>query len=481
MHLRSVLHLEGWLLLFCAAFMLTGIPWSFYYGDADWTALLLSSGITALVASALLGFNRLDQELRAREGFAIVTFAWLLFSLFGALPFMLSGAIPDFTNAFFETMSGFTTTGASILRDVEALPHGVLFWRSMTHWIGGMGIIVLSLAILPFLGVGGMQLYKAEVAGPTADKLTPRVTGTAKILWSVYVLITVVQIVLLVAGQMSLFDAMCIAFGTVASGGFAPTNLSIATYQSSYVDWVVLVFMVVAGTNFALHYRFLQGRGNLRTYWKDREFHVFVGSLVVASAIVLAGAWAVYDDKYVAVRDSLFMVVSLHTSTGFGLGDYELWSQSAQWALLLVMIVGGMAGSTSGGIKVVRAYLVYKYFLSEFTRLLHPQAVVPVRIHGVSVPRDVMVNVLNYASLYLIWILVATLAVTATGLDWVSSLSAVVSTLGGVGPGMGSVGPFDNYDHLHAVAKWILSLCMLLGRLEFYSVLILLSPAYWRR
>jgi trk system potassium uptake protein TrkH len=479
MHLRSIFHLQGYLLTFCAAFMLTAIPWSFYYGEADWPYLLLSAGITAGAGFLLLRFTRLTHELRVREGFAVVSFAWLLLSLFGTLPFLLTGAIPNFTDAFFETVSGFTTTGASILTDIEALPHGVLFWRSMTHWIGGMGIIVLTLAVLPMLGVGGMQLYKAEVAGPTADKLTPRVTQTAKILWGVYIALTLLQTLLLLLGGMSLFDALCTSFGTVASGGFSPRNTSIAYYNSSYIDWVVILFMVAAGTNFALHYRFATGQ--MRAYWKDREFHVFIGSLAVASVLVLIGAWSVYADKAIAVRDAVFAVVTMHTSTGFGLGNYELWSPGAQFVLLVVMIIGGSAGSTSGGVKVVRVYLLFKYILSEFTRLLHPQAVVPARIRGVAVPREVMANVLGYVGVYWIAIIVGTYLLTATGVDWVSSLSAVVSCLGGVGPGMGEVGPFDNYAWLAPFAKWVLAACMLLGRLEFFSLLILFSPAYWRR
>ncbi|MBW7883966.1 MAG: TrkH family potassium uptake protein [Caldilineaceae bacterium] len=458
--------------------MLTAIPWSLYYGDADSPAILVSAAITVAVGFLLFRYTRLEHELRVREGFAVVSFAWLLFSLFGSLPFLLSGAVPSFTDAFFETMSGFTTTGASILNDIEALPHGVLFWRSMTHWIGGMGIIVLSLAILPILGVGGMQLYKAEVAGPTADKLTPRIRETAKILWSLYVALTAMETVLLLLGGMSLFDALCTSFGTIASGGFSPRNASIAHYQSDYIDWVVIVFMVAAGTNFALHYRFASG--NFFSYLKNREFHVFVASIAIATVLVTIDAWAYYDEKLPAIRDSLFTVVSLHTSTGFGLANYELWSGHAQWVLLLIMIIGGSAGSTSGGLKVVRLYLVAKHISNEFVRVLHPNAVIPVRIHGVSVSREIMSHVLGYFAIYVLAIFTGTFLVTSTGLDWTSSLSAVVSTLGGVGPGMGTVGPFDNYSHLTAIAKWVLALCMLLGRLEFLSFLILFSPAYWR-
>ena len=479
MRLRSVLHLQGYLLTFCGAFMLLALPWSFYYGEQDWPFILLSSGITAGAGFLLLRFTSLTQELRVREGFAVVSFAWLLFSIFGTLPFLLTGAIPNVTDAFFETVSGFTTTGASILIDIEAVSHGVLFWRSLTHWIGGMGIIVLTLAVLPMLGVGGMQLYKAEVAGPTADKLTPRITQTAKILWGVYLALTAIQTVLLLLGGMSLFDALCTSFGTLASGGFSPRNASIAYYNSSYIDWVVIIFMLAADINFSLHYAF--ATGHWKAYWRNREFQVFGVSVLGATLIVLAGAWNTYADKLAAIRDAIFVVTSLHTSTGFGLADYELWTPSAQFVLLLVMIIGGSAGSTSGGLKVIRVYLLFKYIASEFTRLLHPQALVPVRVKGAAVPRDVVSTVLGYIGVYFVAILLGTFLVTSTGVDWITSISAVVSCLGGVGPGMGGVGPFDNYAWFSDFAKWVLTACMLLGRLEFFSLLILLSPAYWRR
>lgn len=479
MRLQSVLHLQGYLLTFCGVFMLLALPWSFYYGEQDWPFILLSAGITAGAGLLLLRFTRLAQDLRVREGFAVVSFAWLLFSLFGMLPFLLTGAIPNVTDAFFETVSGFTTTGASILTDIEALSHGVLFWRSLTHWIGGMGIVVLTLAVLPMLGVGGMQLYKAEVAGPTADKLTPRIAQTAKILWGVYIALTAIQTVLLLLGGMSLFDALCTAFGTLASGGFSPRNASIAYYNSSYIDGVVIIFMLAAGVNFSLHYSF--ATGHWTAYWRNREFQVFVASVVTATLFVLAGAWNTYADKLAAVRDVSFVVASLHTSTGFGLADYEAWTPNAQFVLLLVMIVGGSAGSTSGGLKVIRVYLLFKAIASEFTRLLHPQALTPVRVKGVAVSREVVSPVLSYVGVYFVAILLGTLLLTGTGLDWITSLSAVVSCLGGVGPGMGGVGPFDNYAWLSDFVKWVLTACMLLGRLEFYSLLILLSPAYWRR
>jgi trk system potassium uptake protein TrkH len=480
MSISGILHIQGLLLLFCAAAMLLPLPFSLYYGGGDAPALALSSGITAGAGFLLFLKTKLRRELRPRDGFAAVSFAWILFSLFGSLPFLLSGSIPTFTDAFFETISGFTTTGASILTDIEALPHGILFLRSLTHWLGGMGIIVLSLAILPALGLGGTLLFKAEVAGPTADKLVPRVAETAKILWVVYVVFTLAQTVLLMVGGMSLFDALCHSFGTLASGGFSTRNASVAAFGSAYIEWVCLLFMFIAGTNFALHYQGLRGRP--LAYIRDREFHVYLASILILGTIVSIDVLRNYEADWAkGIRDSLFMVTSSHTSTGFATGNYELWSPVSQFAMIIAMLIGGSAGSTSGGLKVIRVYLVFKFISSEFTRLLHPQAVVPVRIHGKPVPREIITGVLGYVSLYFAAVVLGLFGLAATGLDINSALGAIVSCLGGVGPGLGSVGPVDNYFHLHPVAKWILSLAMLLGRLEFYSFLILFSPAYWKK
>lgn len=479
MHIRSVLHVQGVLLLFGALFMLTPLPFSFYYGDGDGPAILLSAGITAAAGFLIYRFTRLTHELRMREGFAVVAFAWLFFSFFGSLPYLLTGAIPGFTDAFFETVSGFTTTGATILGNIEALPRGILFWRSMTQWMGGMGIVVFTLAVLPVLGVGGMRLYKAEVSGPTADKLRPRVAETARMLWALYLLLTVMLCVLLLLGGMDFFDALCHTLSTVASGGFSTKNLSIGYFQSTYIDVVVTIFMGIAGTNFALHYHFLAGRRN--TYWKDREFQVYLAIMAAAVAAIAITTLPLYANAFKGLRDIVFTVVSLQTSTGFAVANYEKWSQSAQWVLLLVMIIGGSAGSTAGGLKVVRIYLVGKYIAKDFTRLLHPQAIVPVRLGGMPVPRDIMSNVLSYFALYGLAIFAGTLVVTSFGMDWVSGLSAVVTMLSNVGPGMNGVGPYDHYGNLHAVVKWVLILCMLLGRLEFYTILVLFAPAYWRK
>ena len=480
MHIQSVIHLQGFLLFFLAAAMLTPLPFSYYYSDGAAPSLLLAASVTAGVGLAMRLTTRITGELRAKEGFAIVTFGWVLFSFFGALPFLFSGAIPSLADAFFETASGFSTTGASILTDIEAVPASLLFWRALTQWLGGMGIIVLSIAILPFLGVGGMQLFRAEVPGPSADRLTPRITQTAKILWGVYLLLSLLLTALLMFGGMSLFDALCHTFATMATGGFSTRNASIAAFDSAYIDWVIILFMYLAGANFALHYQAL--RGNWKAYRFDREFLVYTGIILAATAVILLGNMATaYMDWGLALRDSFFQVVSIQTTTGFITADYELWSYLAQYLLLLLMFIGGSAGSTGGGIKVIRIYLVTKFILSELTRLLHPQAVVPVRVRQTPVSREIVTNVVGFFALYIFCFVVGVAVIALFGEDLPTSISAVATALGNVGPGLGNVGPTENFGFLPDVSKWTLSALMLLGRLELFTVVILFTPAYWRR
>ena len=480
MHLSSVVHILGFLLIFLAAAMLLPIPFSVYYGDADYTALLISAFITLVFG--VLGFKstRFDKDLRPKEGFAVVTFGWLSFSLFGALPFLLSGSIPSFTDAFFETMSGFTTTGATILTDIEAVPHGILFWRSLTHWIGGMGIIVLSLAILPFLGVGGMQLFKAEVPGPVADRLTPRITETAKILWVVYVAFTAVETVLLMLGGMTLFDATCHAFGTLATGGYSTQNDSIGAYPSAYIHYVVVFFMLAAGTNFTLHYRFL--RGDFKAYFRNQEFMFFLSLIGLATLLIGIDTYLHhYHNVLESLQKSLFQVVAILTTTGYGTADYEQWSFSSQFILFVLMFFGGCAGSTGGGIKMLRIHLLVKFVLSEITRLVHPHAVVPVRMGNTAVPREVVANVVGFFILFVLIFVFGVFVMSSMGLDMPTSFGCVAATLGNIGPGLGDVGPTDNYAQIPTVGKWFLALLMLMGRLEIYTVIILLSPSYWKK
>jgi trk system potassium uptake protein TrkH len=377
-------------------------------------------------------------------------------------------------------MSGFTTTGATILTNVEVLPHGLLFWRSLTHWMGGMGIIVLSLAILPFLGVGGMQLFKAEVPGPVADKLTPRVTETAKILWGVYISISILEIILLKIGGMNLFNATCHTFGTMATGGFSTKNASIGFYESAYIQYVIIFFMIVAGINFSLHYRFL--KKGITVYPKNHEFMFFMSLILTATLFIGYDTLFHHFPKLeVAFRQTLFQVVSILTTTGYGTADYEQWSFSSQFILFLLMFIGGCAGSTGGGMKVIRLYIMFQFVRTEVKRLLHPSAVIPVRIGDTVIPREIVTHVIGFLTLMAGLFIIGVLIMSMLGLDLVSSFGAVAATLGNIGPGLGSVGPTDNYAHIPVIGKWVLTFFMLAGRLEIYTVLILFAPSFWRK
>ncbi len=475
-----VLRILGILLLFLAAALLAPIPFALYYNDGAWWSFALSALICAAVGGGLFKKFESKKEFGVREGFAIVTFGWGAFALFGALPYLLSGAIPSVVDALFETMSGFTTTGATILVDIEALPPSVLFWRALTQWLGGMGFIVLSLAILPMLGVGGMQLFKAEMPGPTADRLKPRIQDTAKLLWGVYVLFTTIQVFLLLLGGMNFFDALCHAFTTLASGGFSTKNASIAAFDSAFIDWVTIFGMFLAAVNFALLYHALRGRGRL--VWRNEEFRVF---LWIALAMIVLMVWinhgAVYTSFVENVRYSTFQVVSILTTTGYGTADYALWPAAAQFLLIVAMLLGGCAGSTAGGMKVARLLLLFKHAHVQIYRLIHPRAVRLVKLGDAPVDREVMQGILGFFALWAGLFLFATILMAASGLDMVSAAGSVVATLAVIGPGFGTVGPVENYAHIVPFGKSVLIFCMLLGRLELFTVLVLFFPSFWRK
>jgi len=472
--------------------ILLAVPFSLHHGSRslqfstlmngkdDLLALLLSAVFIFLTGTAGLIFTRKGskKDIGKREGFVIVTMAWIIISLFGAIPFVLSGAIPDYTNAFFETMSGFTTTGASILNDIESLPKGILFWRSMTHWIGGMGIIVLSLAILPLLGVGGMQLFIAEVPGPTPDKIHPRVAATAKRLWAIYVAFTLLETVLLMFGGMSLFDGLCHSFGTLATGGFSTQNASIANY-SPYIQYVVIIFMMLAGINFTMHYFALKGM--IKKVSKDQELRfylaiILVSTIFIALTLILKNLHPVEE----AFRQTLFQVVSIVTTTGFVTYDYLQWPSFIWFVIVLLMFTGGCAGSTGGGIKISRLLLLLKNSRLEMRRQVHPNAIIPVRINGRVVPQQLVNNVLAFFLIYFLIFAGGTLVMSLLGLDFESAIGSTAATLGNIGPGIGIVGPVSNYAAIPEGGKWFLSLLMLLGRLELFTVLILFTRSFWK-
>jgi trk system potassium uptake protein TrkH len=475
------LHVTGLILLCVGLCMFLPLACGWYYDDNSVAPLFLSLCVTVLAGTFLMFSFKRPKPLviNHREGMVIVSLGWAACAFFGALPFALGG-FPSFTDAFFESVSGFTTTGASILTNIEALPKGLLFWRSLTHWLGGMGIIVLTIAILPFLGVGGMQLYKAEVPGPVADKLQPRIKDTAMSLWKVYVLFTVAQVLLLMFGGMDLFESICHAFGTMATGGFSTRNTSIAAYDSAYIDGVITFFMLVAGVNFALHFQLFRGRP--LTVWRDPEFRFFAILVLVLTAVV---TFSIQSSSYSswpeALRFGSFQVASILTTTGYATADYELWLPLPQGVLLLCMFIGGCAGSTAGGIKCMRVMLLFKHAYRELFRLVHPRAVLPLKFGPKLVKEEVLTSIWGFFVLFIVLFVLSALALAAMGVDVLTSFAAVVACIGNIGPGLGEVGPVDNYAAIPTLGKWVLSFCMLLGRLEIYTVLVLLMPEFWRK
>ena len=483
MNLRNIFHILGIFVMMIGAAMLPAFVISAMLHEAAWTAIGLSSLIS--MGAGLLMYILIPRtgeriSLSHREGFVIVTLAWVLASAFGGLPFLLSGVVPTFCDAFFETMSGFTTTGASVISNLDKTSSGILFWRALTHWMGGMGIIILSIAILPILGVGGMQLFKAEIPSPVKDKITPRITETAKNLWLVYVAITAVEIVLLWLGGMSVFDAVCHAFATMATGGFSTYDASVARFNSLYIEIVIIVFMFVAGMNFTLHYRLF--KGDAKSFVRDPEFHFYGAIVLVTTALITLDLRFHYFSSFgESLRYAAFQVVSIITTTGFATYNFDQWPAPSKFILVLLMFIGGCAGSTGGAIKCLRFMVVIKQTFIELTRLIHPHAVISVKIAKVAVPPEIVSSIRSFFFLYIAIAMAAMLALTLLGVDMVTSISGVAATLGNVGPGLGLVNASSTYVELPQTAKWILSACMLLGRLEIYTVLVLLVPDFWKK
>ena len=479
MRTGGVLNILGKLLIVLSFTLLTPIPFSLYYGDGMVADFLLCACCGALLGGAMVALFMPEKELGYRDGFAVVVLSWVLFAFLGALPYYFSGAMPSFIDCYFESMSGFTTTGSTILSQVEVLPKSVLFWRAMTHWMGGMGIIVLSLAVLPLLGIGGMQLFQAEMPGPTKDRLAPRIQDTARILWSAYLLFTLVETLLLMLGGLSFFDAVCHSFATLATGGFSTHSTSINHFQSVYVETVIIVFMFLAGVNFSLHYHGLRGR--FSAYWQNEEFRLYVILSLSSVLILMVANW--YYQTYTGLgenlRTALFQVYTVMTTTGFGTADFNQWPAVCKVLLVALMFVGGCAGSTGGGIKVVRFLLFFKYARLQLRSLVHPRAVGTIKMGHVKVPQEVMISILGFFALYIAFFLLASLVVTGLGVDLVTGTTAVIATLNNIGPGLNLVGPTQNFGDLPPLAKMVLTFCMLAGRLELYTVAVLLTPDFW--
>jgi trk system potassium uptake protein TrkH len=493
LNLKIILHFFGLLLVFNGGFMLLAGLISFIYKDGVTTEILLSGILIMLIGVILMVTTKNHRkELNKREGYIVVSFGWIVMALTGTLPYVLTESIPSFTNAFFETMSGYTTTGASILNDIESLPEGILFWRSLTHWIGGMGIIVLAIAILPLLGIGGMQLFAAEAPGPNADKLHPRITDTAKRLWLIYFGYTAAETILLQVAGMSFFDAINHSLCTLSTGGFSTKNASIAFWNGQpVIQYIIIVFMFLAGTNFVLSY--FAFKGKVQKAIRDEEFKLYFKFIVfftiIAALIIYFRADfslssidhpMVFGKGEASIRHALFQVLAIVTTTGFVTADYTLWTPFLVVFFFGLMFLGGSAGSTAGGVKVVRHMIMIKNGFLEFKRALHPNAVLPVRYNKKSVPGDIVFNILGFFILYMLSFIVGALVFSMLQIDFESAIGLSASSLGNVGPALGNFGPVNNYAALPALGKWWSAFLMLIGRLELFTVLILLTPFFWR-
>jgi len=475
MNWKAILKIQGILLIILSISMLLPLAFSFYYGSGDAKDILLGIAC-ALGAGLLMTFIfRSDKVLRPREGFVVVSLGWLMAAVFGALPFYFHGVFDgNFIDCVFETMSGFTTTGATVLTDIESVPKGLLFWRSLTHWLGGMGIILLAIIILPVLGLSSMQLFRAEVPGPTKERISPRIKNTALILWLIYLGLSLAETLLLMAGGLDLYTALCHTFGTMATGGFSTLNRSIAGFESLYVEMVILVFMFLAGTNFVLHFSLIRGRfGNI---FRNSEWRFYVSVLLVSIILVtlnIFGSGKGYD-LWTALRYASFQVVSITTTTGFVTADFELWPAFSKILLVLLMFAGGCAGSTGGGMKQVRVMIGFKFIAKEIRKLTYPKGFFSLKIGGETVKDQVLKNVIAFLLLFVFMFAAVNLFLTFRGYDIVTSFAASIATLSNIGPGLAGVGAVENYAFFDNVSKLVLTFSMLLGRLELYSVLILL-------
>ncbi|WP_299778226.1 potassium transporter TrkG [uncultured Formosa sp.] len=490
---KIIFYFLGSLLLFNGGFILLSAIVSLFYDDGVILKLFIS-GFIPIALGAIIMYSTRDhkKEINKREGYIIVTFGWLIMTLSGTLPYIITQSIPNFTDAFFETMSGYTTTGSSILHDIEIIPHGVLFWRSLTHWIGGMGIIVLAIAILPLLGIGGMQLFAAEAPGPSGDKLHPRITDTAKRLWLIYFGYTVAETILLWAAGMTFFDAINHALATLSTGGFSTKNASVAYWNHQpIIQYIIIVFMYLAGANFVLSY--FAFKGKIQKILKDEEFKLYTTFIAIFTVIVASiiyfradlgmstiGHPMVWGQAESAFRHALFQVLSIITTTGFVSADYTLWTHFLVVFFFGLMFLGGSAGSTSGGVKVVRHLIMIKNGFMEFKRSLHPNAVLPVRYNNKAVSGEIVFNVLAFFILYMLSFIIGALVFSMLGINFESAVGLSASSLGNVGPALGNFGPVTNYAALPAFGKWWCSFLMLIGRLELFTVLVLLTPFFWR-
>ncbi|OHB46930.1 MAG: hypothetical protein A2106_01470 [Planctomycetes bacterium GWF2_40_8] len=494
MNIPLVLYTLGNLIILLSGILLIPFGVSLFYGTKEemWAFVIsiVASGIVGLALKFSLKPG--NKDITIREGLAIVAFWWMSCAFFGALPYWLSGVCDSFCDSYFESMSGFTTTGASIFNDIEILPHGILFWRSISQWLGGMGIVVFFVAVLPNIGVGGHKLFSAEAADIITDKIKPRIAQTAKILWVIYLSLTAILIPLLWFGGMDFFDAVCHAFTTLSTGGFSTKNQSIAAYNNLFIEIVVMVFMFISACNFTLYYQLVTGR--IRKVFVNSELRFFVGLVLCAICLVTLALFffeasffngGVKEHKYEGVGGSLryasFQAVSIITSTGYCTADFDIWPNFCRFFLVLLMFIGGCAGSTAGGMKVARIMLLFKSSVREMVHLIRPRAIMHVKLSGKPVSEDIITNTLGFIVIYLGLFGIFSLILTLFGTELITSFSAVASMMGNVGPGLVDVGAVKNYSEIAYPCKWVLAFCMLVGRLEIYTVILIFVPLTWKK
>ena len=484
---KPIIKFIGYILLFLGLSMFATSLFPLIYGENDFYIFIKSGLVTSVTALILLFFSRGEakSEINLRDGFYVVTMSWVFMGAFAALPYYQSSFFITFTDAFFESISGITTTGASVLTNIEALPHGLLFWRSFTQFIGGMGIILFTIAILPILGMGGVQLFRAEVPGPTTDKLTPTIKETAKYLWIIYLgLIFIETAVLYLEGiifnidKLTLFNALCHSMTTIATGGFSTFNNSILGFESDIVSWTIMFFMFLGAINFSLHFLFISKRSF--EYFNDSEFRFYISFIIIFFILTFINIATVYGYTFKNVTASLFNTVTFMTTTGYTLYDYGSWPSLSQLIVFFLFFIGGMSGSTSGGIKLIRTILVVKYIKAEITRMLHPRGLHHVKIGDSVIDDDIVRSTLGFYLFYILIFALCALVVSFNGFDIVSSLAISASSIGNIGPGLGIIGPTSNWASLNDPTKYLSMFCMLLGRLEIFTVLILFSRTYWR-
>ena len=489
---KTIIRFLAYILLFLGLSMLLTSGWSIYYGEDDLLAFIKSGAFTISLSLILLLVSRgkTKNSINLKEGFYVVTSAWILMGFFCALPYFLSPYFTDFIDAFFESMSGITTTGATIIGSnlgysIEELPHGILFWRSFTQFIGGMGIILFTIAILPILGMGGVQLFRAEVPGPSTDKFTPRIKETAKYLWIIYLgLIFIETIVLYIEGiifnidKLTFFNSLCHSMTTISTAGFSTFNNSIAGFESDIVSWTIIVFMFLGATNFSLHFLLISKKSF--EYFNDSEFKFYVSIISFFFLLTFINVSSIYGYTFKNITASLFNTMSLLTTTGYTLYDYQTWPPLSQLIIFFMFFIGGMAGSTTGGIKLIRTILVVKYIKTEVYRMLHPRGLHHVKIGNKVIDDDIVRSTLGFYLFYILIFTLCSLIISMNGLDMISSLAISASAIGNIGPGLGVVGPTLDWGSLNTFCKLLSTFCMLLGRLEIFTIIILFTSTYWK-